>query len=87
MENYLFFLKEWFKKKQNMETKEYMENKKNSHDSSILGDEQHCVMTPRSSAWAWWAKAQGPTLWACSKMWHSMLHKGKKPQFIQKAFS
>lgn len=25
--------------------KKHMENKKNSHDSSILGDEQHCAMT------------------------------------------
>lgn len=42
-----------------METKEYMENKKNSHDSSTLGDEQHCAMTPKSSAWVWQTKTQG----------------------------
>lgn len=33
----------------NMETKEFMENKKSSHDSA-LGDGQHCATAPRSSA-------------------------------------
>lgn len=36
-ENY-FLKKGMIKKKTNMETKEYTENKKNSHDSSIQGD-------------------------------------------------
>lgn len=49
-------------KKNNKKTKEYTDNKKNSHDSSIPGDKQHTAMTPRSSAWIWWAKIQGLTL-------------------------
>lgn len=64
-----------------------MGNKKNSHDSSILGDGQHCARTPRSSAWVWWAKTQGPTLWnTFQNVIFNASQWEKKPQLIQKRF-
>lgn len=66
-----------------METKEYMENKKTSHDSSILGDStvlwhQEAVLgsgeqRPRDS----------PYVLKCD---NSMLHNGKKVTAHTKAF-
>lgn len=70
-----------------METKEYMENKKNPHDSSTLGDEQHCAMTPKSSARVWSTKTQGPPPYEhvpkCDIQCFTM---EKNPQLIQKDF-
>lgn len=56
-----------------METKEYMENKKTSHDSSSLGD----------STVQWHQEAvlgsgeRRPRIHRMSKMWYSMLYNGK----------
>lgn len=43
-----------------------------------MGKTALCNDTERSSAWALEARNCVPRTWTCSKMWYSMLHKGKK---------
>lgn len=43
-----------------------------------MGKTALCNDTERSSAWALEARNCVPITWTCSKVWYSMLHKGKK---------